>query len=216
MVLLPPLLQQHAGFPDTLIGEVLAARGAGATLGFFVAMFIGRLDPRIGMSIGFSLQVVSGLWLMSINLDVPMEVLAANSMLQGMAIGVIWVPLTIASFATLDNRYWAEAMSVFHLLRNIGSSFFISLCVADIVRVTAQNYSRMTEMISPFNPRMALPWVMGGWDAGTASGLARLSKEIGRQAAMIGYLDAFAMYTAASAGAVVLVMLVRRRATQAA
>jgi MFS transporter, DHA2 family, multidrug resistance protein len=216
MVLLPPLLQQHAGFPDTLIGEVLAARGAGATLGFFVAMFIGRLDPRIGMSIGFSLQVVSGLWLMSINLDVPMGVLAANSMLQGMAIGVIWVPLTIASFATLDNRYWAEAMSVFHLLRNIGSSFFISLCVADIVRVTAQNYSRMTEMISPFNPRMALPWVMGGWDAGTASGLARLSKEIGRQAAMIGYLDAFAMYTAASAGAVVLVMLVRRRATQAA
>ena len=35
MVLLPPLLQQHAGFPDSLIGEVLAARGVGATIGFF-------------------------------------------------------------------------------------------------------------------------------------------------------------------------------------
>src|SRR5207253_4950677 len=216
MVLLPPLLQQHAGFPDTLIGEVLAARGAGATIGFFVAMFIGRLDPRIGMSIGFSLQVISGLWLMSINLDVPMEILMANSMLQGMAIGIIWVPLTIASFATLDNRFWPEAMSVFHLLRNIGSSFFISLCVADIVRVTAQNYSRMTEMISPFNKRLTLPWVMGGWDTDTLAGLARLSKEIGRQAAMIGYLDAFAMYTAASAGAVILVFLVSRRRRAAA
>src|SRR5712671_271969 len=211
MVLLPPLLQQYAGFPDTIIGEVLAARGAGATIGFFVAMFIGRLDPRIGMSIGFGLQVISGLWLMSINLDVPVEILMANSMLQGMAIGVIWVPLTIASFATLDSRYWPEAMAVFHLLRNIGSSFFISLCVADIVRVTARNYSRMTEMISPFNERLTLPWVMGGWDTDTLAGLARLSKEIGRQAAMIGYLDAFAMYTAASAGAVILVMLVRRR-----
>jgi len=211
MVLLPPLLQQHAGFPDTLIGEALAARGAGATIGFFVAMFIGRLDPRIGMSIGFGLQVISGLWLMSINLDVPMEVLVANSMLQGAAIGVIWVPLTIASFATLDSRFWPEAMAVFHLLRNIGSSFFISLCVADIVRVTAQNYSRMTEMISPFNERLTLPWVMGGWNTGTLAGLSRLSKEIGRQAAMLGYLDAFAMYTAASAGAVILVMLVRRR-----
>jgi len=211
MVLLPPLLQQHAGFPDTLIGEVLAARGAGATIGFFVAMFIGRLDPRIGMSIGFSLQVISGLWLMSINLDVPMEILVANSMLQGMAIGIIWVPLTIASFATLDSRFWPEAMAIFHLLRNIGSSFFISLCVADVVRVTAQNYGRMTEMISPFNKRLTLPWVMGGWDTDTLAGLARLSKEIGRQAAMIGYLDAFAMYTAASAGAVILVMLVRRR-----
>jgi len=137
--------------------------------------------------------------------------LAANSMLQGMAIGIIWVPLTIASFATLENRYWPEAMAVFHLLRNIGSSFFISLCVADIVRVTAQNYSRMTEMISPFNGRLALPWVMGGWSTDTLSGLARLSKEINRQAAMIGYLDAFAMYTGASALAMVLVMLVRRR-----
>ena len=52
---------------------------------------------------------------------------------------------------------------------------------------------------------------MGGWDTDTLAGLARLSNEIGRQAAMIGYLDAFAMHTAASAGAVILVMLVRRR-----
>src|SRR6266436_4114454 len=215
MVLLPPLLQQHAGFPNALIGEVLAARGVGATIGFFVAMFIGRLDPRIGMTIGFGLQVISGLWLMSINLDVGIDVLVANSILQGMAIGIIWVPLTIASFATLDSRFWPEAMAVFHLLRNIGSSFFISMCVADIVRVTAQNYSRLSELISPFNDRLTLPWVMGGWSMDTLPGLARLSKEIGRQAAMIGYLDAFALYTAASAGAVVLVLLVRRRATRA-
>jgi MFS transporter, DHA2 family, multidrug resistance protein len=211
MVLLPPLLQQHAGYPDALIGEVLAARGIGATVGFFLAMFMGRLDPRIGLIAGFALQVVSGLWLMSIDLNVGIDILAANSMLQGMAIGIIWVPLTIASFATLENRYWPEAMAVFHLLRNIGSSFFISLCVADIVRVTAQNYSRMSEMISPFNDRLALPWVMGGWSTDTLSGLARLSKEINRQAAMIGYLDAFAMYTGASALAMVLVLLVRRR-----
>src|SRR5437764_1323052 len=211
MVLLPPLLQQHAGYPDAMIGEVLAARGIGATVGFFTAMFLGRLDPRIGMAIGFCLQVVSGLWLMSIDLNVGMDVLAANSMLQGMAIGIIWVPLTIASFATLDHRYWPEAMSVFHLLRNIGSSFFISMCVADIVRVTARNYSRLSEMISPFNDRLALPWVIGGWNMETLPGLARLSKEINRQAAMIGYLDAFALYTAASAGAILLVLLVRRR-----
>jgi len=216
MVLLPPLLQQHAGYPDALIGEVLAARGLGATIGFFVAMWLGKLDPRIGMSIGFSLQVISGLWLMSINLDVGMEVLAANSALQGMAIGVIWVPLTIASFATLENRLWPEAMAVFHLMRNIGSSFFISMCVADIVRVTAQNYSRMTEMISPYNERLSMPWVMGGWSTDTLAGLARLGKEINRQAAMIGYIDAFAMYTAASAAAVLLVLLVRRRRRVAA
>jgi DHA2 family multidrug resistance protein len=69
----------------------------------------------------------------------------------------------------------------------------------------------LSEMISPFNDRLTLPWVMGGWSTDTLSGLARLSKEIGRQAAMIGYLDAFAMYTAASAAAMLLAVLVRRR-----
>jgi len=107
-------------------------------------------------------------------------------------------------------------MAVFHLMRNIGSSFFISMCVADIVRVTAQNYSRMTEMISPYNERLSMPWVMGGWSTDTLAGLARLGKEINRQAAMIGYIDAFAMYTAASAAAVLLVLLVRRRRRVAA
>ena len=56
MVLLPPLLQQHAGYPDNIIGEILGMRGIGATIGFFLAMFVGRLDPRIGMTIGFGLR----------------------------------------------------------------------------------------------------------------------------------------------------------------
>jgi hypothetical protein len=50
-----------------------------------------------------------------------------------------------------------------HLLRNIGSSFFISMCVAEIVRTTAQNYSRLNETISLLNNRLTLPWVMGGF-----------------------------------------------------
>jgi len=73
-------------------------------------------------------------------------------------------------------------------------------------------------MISPYNPRLSLPWVMGGWTTETLPGLARLAKEINRQAAMIGYIEAFAMYTAASAAAMVLVMLMttrRRRAVAA-
>lgn len=73
-------------------------------------------------------------------------------------------------------------------------------------------------MISLYNPRLSLPWVMGGWTTETLPGLARLAKEINRQAAMIGYIEAFAMYTAASAAAMVLAMLVttRRRPAVAA
>lgn len=66
-------------------------------------------------------------------------------------------------------------------------------------------------MISPYNPRLSLPWVTGGWQTDSLAGLARLSKEINRQAALIGYLEAFALYTAASGAAVLLVLLVTHR-----
>lgn len=212
MVLLPPLLQQHAGFPDALIGEVIAARGVGATIGFFLAIFIGRMDPRIGLIGGFALQTVSGVWLMAIDLNVDMGTLMLNSLVQGVAIGVIWVPLTLVTFSNISAANLAEATAVYHLLRNIGSSFFISICVAEIVRATSANYSRLVELVNPFNKALALPWVTGGWDFETVQGLARLSREIGRQSAMIGYINAFGLYTACSALAIPLILLIRRRA----
>ena len=210
MVLLPPLLQQHAGFPDTLVGQVIGSRGVGMTVGFLVAGLMSRIDPRIGMSAGFLIQVASGLWMLTFDLNVTMQILVANSLIQGFAVGIIWVPLSVVTFDTLAVGDRAEAASVFHLLRNIGSSFFISLSIAEIVRATGANYSRMTEMISPYNPTLSLPWATGAWSFDTAAGLAKVAHEIGRQAAMIGYLNAFMMYTVASALAVALVLTVRR------
>jgi len=210
MVLLPPLLQQHAGFPDTLVGQVIGSRGVGMTVGFLVAGLMSRIDPRIGMSAGFLIQVASGLWMLTFDLNVTMQILVANSLIQGFAVGIIWVPLSVVTFDTLSVSDRAEAASVFHLLRNIGSSFFISLSIAEIVRATGANYSRMTEMISPYNPTLSLPWATGAWTFDTASGLAKVAQEIGRQATMIGYLNAFMMYTVASGLAVALVLTVRR------
>ena len=56
MVLLPPLLQQQAGFPDALVGQVIGCRGIGMLVGFMTAGFMSRIDPRISMAFGFGLQ----------------------------------------------------------------------------------------------------------------------------------------------------------------
>jgi DHA2 family multidrug resistance protein len=69
----------------------------------------------------------------------------------------------------------------------------------------------MTEMITPFNPALTMPSLTGAWSFDTVSGLAKVASEINRQAAMIGYLNAFTMYAATSALAVVLCLLVRRK-----
>jgi hypothetical protein len=114
-----------------------------------------------------------------------------NSAVQGFAVGSVWVPMTMVAFDTLAAKDRAEASSVFHLLRNIGSSFFISLSIAEIVRTTGANYSRMSEMITPFNPALTMPNMTGMWNFDTVRGLAKLAAEINRQSAMIGYLNAF-------------------------
>jgi MFS transporter, DHA2 family, multidrug resistance protein len=211
MVLLPPLLQQQAGFPDALVGQVIGCRGVGMLVGFMTAGFMSRIDPRISMAFGFGLQTAAGFWMLTFDLNVNMEILIANSAVQGFAVGVVWVPITAVAFGTLEAEHYAEASAIFHLLRNIGSSFFISLSIAEIVRTTGANYSRMTEMITPYNRALAMPDVTGAWSFDTVQGLARIAKEIGRQATMIGYLNAFMMYTVASALAVVFALFVRGR-----
>ena len=211
MVLLPPLLQQHVGFSDALVGQVIGCRGVGMTVGFLTAGLMTRIDPRISMAFGFALQTFAGLWMLTFDLNVTMDILVLNSAVQGFAVGTVWVPMTMVAFDTLAPKDRAEASSVFHLLRNIGSSFFISLSIAEIVRTTGANYSRMTEMITPYNQALTMPGMTGAWNFDTVSGLAKIANEITRQAAMIGYLNAFMMYTATSGFAVVLVLMVRRK-----
>jgi DHA2 family multidrug resistance protein len=159
---------------------------------------------------GFLIQIVSGTWLTSIDFNVTLVTLCTNAFLQGLAVGMIWTPIATSAFWTLDPGLRADGVAVFHLMRNIGSSFFISVSVAEVVRATGANYSRMTEFVSPYNRTLDLPSAMGNWTVDSLSGLAVLAREINRQASLIGYLNAFWMYTAVSALAVPLVFMVRR------
>jgi MFS transporter, DHA2 family, multidrug resistance protein len=209
VVLLPPLLQQHAGYPDSAIGEIVGYRGMGSGIGFLLAIPMARLDPRISLAIGALLQTGTGLWMMSFDLNVDMNTLLMSNVLQGIAIGVSWVPLTVITFWTLAPEYRAEAMSMFHLLRNFGSSLFISIAVAEIVRTSATNYARMVEHVSPYNRVLEMPWAMGSWAVDSAPALAKLSGEIARQSVLIGYTNAWLLYTVAALAFLPLCLLIR-------
>lgn len=210
MVLLPPFLKAELAQPDYVVGVVVSWRGIGVLAGFFLSMPLTRADPRVGMVLGFILQIISGLWLMSINLDVGWEVLSANAFLQGLAVGVIWTPMATTTFWTLAPEHRPEAVAVFHLMRNIGSGLFISWSVAAVIRTAGENYSRMVEFVRPSNEALLMPWVVGAWSFDSVPGLAAVSEEINRQARMIGYLNAFALYTFASALALPFVFMVKR------
>lgn len=209
MVLLPPMLKDLMDYPDSIIGFLIACRGAGAVLGFFLAIWVGKLDPRFGLTVGFLVQAVSGVLMMQFDINVTNGEIALTSFLQGASVGLIWVPLIVATFATLDRRFLSESTGVFHLLRNLGSSIFISASVTLLIRTGQANHAHLTEFITPFNETLSLSNIPALWNIETLAGLAAVGGEINRQAAMIGYLNAFGLFTLASVAVLPLILLVR-------
>jgi DHA2 family multidrug resistance protein len=102
-----------------------------------------------------------------------------------------------------------EGTAIYHLIRNMASSIYISISVAVIMRTSSQRYAEMTDRVSPFNQNLDLPWASRGWSATTTEGLSHLGSEIGRQAAMIGYINSFYMFSITAFAFIPLVLLIR-------
>jgi DHA2 family multidrug resistance protein len=211
ITLLPTLLQNVQGYPDSIIGQILSARGAGTLIGFASMFLIGRLDPRIPMTIGLALQAYSG-WIMAgFDINVTFSAVLWASAIQGLGVGLVWIPLSLIAFVTLPKALVPDGTAIFHLLRNMGSSVFISLSVALVIRETKANYAELVPHLSPFNKALRMPGVPDSWQVNDPAALAAMSREVTRQATMIGYLDAFLLFAAVAAISLPLVALVRLR-----
>ena len=211
MTLLPPMLQGISGYPDSVIGFVLGARGLGTMVGFFLMVYASRLDPRAMIVLGFLLQAYAGWQLAHLDVNPSTADVFWPMALQGLGVGVLWVPITMVSFSTLPSGFLAEASAVFHMVRNIGSSIHISLSIALAVHMTRTSYAELAERVTPYSQSLLMPSASGAWNLEDARGLAAFSREIARQAAMIGYLDAFVFFIATSLVVLPLVLFIRVR-----
>ncbi len=210
IVLFPGLLNDLKGYPEGLIGVLLAGRGVGNLLSFLIVVPVTKRSPRLGLAVGMLLQAISGWWMAQLDLNMTSGDVFWSNVLQGFGFGLAFTPMSVLAFATLPAHRMTEGMPLFHLMRNFGSSLFISASIVLLIRSTAENYANMTEQISPFNKALDLPGVAGQWSTQSTDGLVAISGEIQRQAAMIGYINAFYLFTIASALAVPLAWLMRK------
>ena len=208
-VMIPTMLQNLMGYPDSMIGILLAMRGAGMILGFFTVARMGNLDPRIGMIIGIVAIGMSGWNMAQFNLETAPLAVALNGVMQGYGSAIMWVPLSLVAFATLNARLLPDAAAIFHLLRNFGTSIFVSASVLVVSRTGRIGYAEMGEFITPFSDVLRFPNLMGSWDAESVKGLSALSSEINRQALMVGYTNSFVLYAVVSFAAIPLILMVK-------
>ncbi len=209
ITLLPTLLQNLRGYPDTVIGLVLSARGVGTLVGFAFMIFASRMDPRIPLGVGLFLQAYAGWTMAQFDINLTTWGVIWTTAIQGLGVGLMWVPLSMIALSTLPPDQRPDGTAFFHLLRNIGSSIFISLSIALVIRSTKVSYAGMVEQISPFNENLRLPWVTGAWSIESTAELMALSAEVLRQATMIGYLNSFLAFALVALVALPLVFLAK-------
>jgi DHA2 family multidrug resistance protein len=209
LVLFPSLLHDLRGYPDNVIGVLLAARGLGNWTAFFFIVQLTRIAPRFAIAAGLAVQASAGYWMAQFDINVTDFGMFWSHYLMGLGHSITFTPMTVMAFATLPRHQLTEGSAVFTLMRNFGSSLFISLAVMVLVRSTSANYARMIEFVTPFREALLFPSLPLSWSLDTTSGLMRLSGEVHRQAAMIGYVNAFYMMCFAAAAAVPLACLLR-------
>jgi DHA2 family multidrug resistance protein len=208
LTLFPSLLHDLRGYPDSVIGTLIAARGIGNWTAFFFIVQLTRVAPRFAIAAGLAIQAIGGYWMSQFDINLTDSGVFWSNFLMGLGQSVSFTPMTMA-FATLPKHQITEGAGVFTLMRNFGSSLFISLSILVLVRSTSANYARMTEFITPYQKAMMLQGLPEPWNPETAKGLMTLSNEIQRQAAMIGYVNAFYMMALTAAAAVPLALLLR-------
>jgi DHA2 family multidrug resistance protein len=176
---------------------------------FFLMIFGSRLEPRALIVFGFALQALAGWQLAQLDVQPSVADVFWPMALQGFGVGILWVSITMVTFATLEPGQVAQGTAIYHMVRNIGSSIHISLSIALVVRMTRTSYAEIAERVTPYSEALQFPWVTGAWNLESQRGLAAVSREIARQAAMIGYLDAFVFFIATSLAVLPLVFLIR-------
>ncbi|MBV1917840.1 MAG: DHA2 family efflux MFS transporter permease subunit [Sphingomonadaceae bacterium] len=196
MALLPPMLQHLQGYTVIGTGLVLMPRGIGSIISAQIGGLLMRrgVDMRIMMAVGLGVTSAT-LWQMTQwSLYIDTTLIATTSFIQGLAFGLVFIPINILAFATLHPSQRTEASSMLNLFRGVGSAVGISMVTVALARNMQISHSDLASHVTTASGT-------GVIDYGTIDRLQSLGEaaativdaEITRQAFMVAYINDFYM-----------------------
>jgi DHA2 family multidrug resistance protein len=212
LALLPPMLQSLFGYPVLETGILLMPRGIGIVASMAVA---GRLmkqnvDPRLLVGGGLIIAAYS-LWDMTgWTIEMGSTPFIVTGLVQGVGLGLIFIPLNIMAFGTLPPHQRTEGASLMNLSRNIGGSVGISAVTVLLARNLQTNHAELGAHITAGGLTGADPLVSSILGGSTDAALAMADYIVNQQAAMIAYLDDFKLMMILTMAAIPLVLLLKR------
>jgi DHA2 family multidrug resistance protein len=190
--LTPTMLENLLGYPVATTGLVTAPTGLGTMIAMLIAgRIIGKVDLRLTLLAGFLITAFALYQMAGYSLDLSESDIVWPGLIQGFGTGLVFVPLSAATFATLSSEMRAQGTALYSLVRNIGSSLGISLVQTLLTRNTVIVHASLAERVTAGNPAWSKPAVAAAFDVHTPSGAALLDGVVTQQAAMIAYIDDF-------------------------
>lgn len=206
LALLPPMLSRIFGYPTITVGLVMGPRGFGTMASMILVGRLSRkVDQRILVVTGILLTASSLHFMAGFSPEMTAFPVIWTGILQGIGMGLVFVPLTTIAFVTIEAKYRADATSLFSLIRNIGSAIGISVVSAMLTHNVQVNHVELGAAISPFNP--VLTRIVPGAAASDSATLSIFDGLVNMQALMISYLDDFKLMMIVTLCALPLVLL---------
>ena len=208
LALLPPMLSKIFGYPTITTGMVMAPRGVGTMISMImVGRLVQKVDARLLVSVGLILTAASLHYMTQFTPQMDSGPVIWTGVLQGLGLGLVFVPLSTIAFATIDPAYRADATSLFSLVRNIGSSIGISMVTLMLTRNLQVNHADLSVSISPYNPNFNMVVPPGTLTAAT---LQQMEGLVSSQALMISYIDDFYLMMVITLCALPLAFLLKK------
>jgi DHA2 family multidrug resistance protein len=215
LALLPPMLSHLFNYPTITTGIVMAPRGVGTMISMLlVGRLVQKVDARLLVVTGLLLTALSLYYMTGFSPQMDDYLIILSGVIQGLGLGLVFVPLSTVAFATLDPHHRTDAASLFSLVRNIGSSIGISVVTVFLTQNTEINHAELVANVTPFNP--ALIAAAPAAAAGDPAALAQIDNLVTGQAMMISYIDDFKLMMIITLCAIPLALLLRKPRLQGA
>jgi MFS transporter, DHA2 family, multidrug resistance protein len=214
--LLPPYLQNLAGYSVQQAGLLMTPRGFGTMFSMLIAARLSqRFDPRLVSAAGV-LMMAWSMWEMSHwTPDIGIWELSIIGIVQGIGMGFVFVAIQLVGFATLEPRLRTDGTALYALVRSIGMAIGVSvssLLLTDSLQIV---HAQLAAHVTPFNRALQYGPQSLFWGIATPFGLTNMDMEIQRQAAIIGYANDFKLMFWICLPMLALLPLMRRPAAVA-
>ena len=217
---LPQLVQQDFGYTATWAGLMLSPGGlVTMAMMFVVGRLSNKVQPKYLIAFGAVMIALSMYGLTSVYSDLGFWFFVKSRMLQGIALPLIFLPITTASYDGIPSSRTDQASALLNAARNTGGSIGVSLVSNVLTHREQFHQSRLAEHAIPSSMQyqdtiqQLINYFVGQGSSPTDAhqqAIQWIGQQLQAQASFLGYMDAFWVLMLISLAAVPLALTLRK------